>query len=330
MAENTTKQAEQADVASQVALALQSQEAMLQMLAALYYAPLTEEQLESLAAADLAMPAAAPDLAMPAAAAGRAASLKAPLEQDSAPALADVAAHESAAAPDPSGRAASLKAPLEQGSAPAPSGRAASPRPPLEQGNPPSPAECPAHVPAPAEAKLASGLGLMDRYLKQRHSAARLELNVDFTGAFYGMREFDGKVATPYESVFRSESGLLNQQPRNEVFSAYRQHGLKLEDRFSTPEDHLSFELQFISYLASKAADALAAGDCSAASSLVHEASSFLAAHVLSWFKAFQSQALLLVETDFYRGVIMATEGYLDLLATALAEAESDLAAYCK
>ena len=59
---------------------------------------------------------------------------------------------------------------------------------------------------------------------------------MDFTGAFAGTSSWKGRYATPYESVFTSEEGLLFQDSYHEVYRLYRQNSVTPLSRcFSTP-----------------------------------------------------------------------------------------------
>lgn len=172
---------------------------------------------------------------------------------------------------------------------------------------------------------LNEGFAQMKKYLMHRHSGARRELNVDFTGAFYGIKEYQGAHATPCESVFRSDKKILNQEPRHQVFEEYKRYGLKLEDKYNTPDDHLSFELQFLAILARRSADALDRRSWGEAQKSVRSEQAFLEGHVLCWFDDFACLATKLLRTDFYLGILKLTKGFLQLAAGSLADINASL-----
>ena len=172
---------------------------------------------------------------------------------------------------------------------------------------------------------VAKGARQVLTYLKTMRQTARRDLNVDFTGAFYGITEFKGKIATPYESVFLSEEGIRNQEQRTQVYHWYKRYGLKIADKFNTSEDHLSFELQFLAYLARKAAAAVRDGQQDEALRLIRDETEFLDKHVLSWFGVFSDTAKTILTTSFYKGILDMTAGFLQLAHESLAASEATL-----
>lgn len=157
---------------------------------------------------------------------------------------------------------------------------------------------------------VAEGLHDMERAVAKRHSGTRQELAVDFTGAFAGTSSWKGRYATPYESVFTSEEGLLFQESYHEVHRLYRENGVRKSAGFDFPDDHLSYICEFQAVLARRAVEALEAGDAEGALEQVRRSQAVLRDHVLSWFDDFEETALLLVKTRFYRGVLKMTKGF--------------------
>ena len=88
---------------------------------------------------------------------------------------------------------------------------------------------------------MAEGLHDMERALSKRHSGTRQELAVDFTGAFAGTSSWKGRYATPYESVFTSEEGLLFQDSYHEVYRLYRQNSVRKSPGYDFPDDLLVY-----------------------------------------------------------------------------------------
>ena len=157
---------------------------------------------------------------------------------------------------------------------------------------------------------VAEGLHDMERALSKRHSGTRQELAVDFTGAFAGISSWKGRYATPYESVFTSEEGLLFQESYHEVHRLYRDNGVRKSEGYDFPDDHLSFVCEFQAVFALRAVEALDAGDAASALGQVRCSQAVLRDHVLSWFDDFEELALRLVKTRFYRGVLKMSRGF--------------------
>ncbi len=88
---------------------------------------------------------------------------------------------------------------------------------------------------------------------------------MDFTGAFAGTSSWKGRYATPYESVFTSEEGLLFQDSYHEVYRLYRQNSVRKSPGYDFPDDHLSYLCEFQALLASRAVRALETNDAECA-----------------------------------------------------------------
>ena len=161
------------------------------------------------------------------------------------------------------------------------------------------------------EPLLIAGFDDMRRYLRKRNTGTRQELAVDFTSTFLGSQTYEGRTATPYESVFRSESGELMQEPRNEVYRTFKKAAIKLREGVDLPEDHLSFEFEFVAILCDRIVEALNDDDAASAVRILKSQRTFIEDHILSWFDDLAERANKLLQTRFYRGVLKITKGYL-------------------
>ena len=175
------------------------------------------------------------------------------------------------------------------------------------------------------EALLESGFDDMRRYLRKRNTGTRQDLAVDFTSAFVGAQAWEGRYAVPYESVFRSKSGLLMQEPRNEVYRTYKQAAIKLKEGVNLPEDHLSFEFEFLAITCDRTVEALDDGDSARAIELLESQKTFIEDHILSWFDDFTELATKILTTRFYRGLLKITKGYLRVDRAAILELVAEI-----
>ncbi len=175
------------------------------------------------------------------------------------------------------------------------------------------------------EPLLIAGFDDMRRYLRKRNTGTRQELAVDFTSTFVGAQAYEGRSAVPYESVFRSESGLLMQEPRNEVYRTYKQAAIKLREGVDLPEDHISFEFEFLAILCDRTVEALDARDQGRAIGLLKAQATFIEDHILSWFDALADLANKMLTTRFYRGVLKITKGYLNVDMEAIQDLIAEL-----
>lgn len=74
-------------------------------------------------------------------------------------------------------------------------------------------------------AEMQHGLGVMGHYLRKRNSGTREVLNRDYTSAFYGIQDIDGRYAMPYESAFEKPNQLIMGEGRRKVFNIYKKAG---------------------------------------------------------------------------------------------------------
>lgn len=159
----------------------------------------------------------------------------------------------------------------------------------------------------------ADGVNDITRYLRKRNTGTRDELAVDFTGAFAGVKVYEGKTAVPYKSVYTSSEGLLYQEGYRDVFQAFKSECVKKREGLDWPDDHISFMCEFMALLSRRTEKALAAGDYAQALHELEVSRSFLDDNILSWFDAFTERALLLLKTRFYKGVLKISKGFFTL-----------------
>lgn len=164
---------------------------------------------------------------------------------------------------------------------------------------------------------LAEGFNDMGRDLRKRHTGTRQLLSTDYTMCFDGVDVYEGQVAVPYASVFLGKEELLNQEPQHQVYRIFKSESLGLKSGVDLPEDHLSFELEFLGILSDRAAQALEQDNAQEAIRNLELSRDFIVDNILTWFDLLTERANKILKTRFYRGVLKATKGYLELdLAT--------------
>lgn len=164
-----------------------------------------------------------------------------------------------------------------------------------------------------AESPLAAeGYNDMYRALRHRDTGTRQVLNVDFTGAFYGTRTFEGLTAEPYESLYTSAEGRLMGPARTDVHRTFTQAGIKVGEGVDLPDDHLSFELEYLALLCDRCQEALDADDRRQALETLGMQRAFLEEHVLNWFGRFYNLSNRVLQTRFYRGVNKVARSFLE------------------
>ena len=144
------------------------------------------------------------------------------------------------------------------------------------------------------------------------------------------MRTTGGLAALPYESAHDEEGGeqMLMGKARARVYNVFKKHALRRGQSLNLPEDHLSFECDFMAVLAERTKERLAEGDDAEALRLLTTQRSFLARHIASWYPRFAQLALSLSKERFYHGALEFAQDFFaldaDLLDDAIAAVEDE------
>jgi TorA maturation chaperone TorD len=120
-----------------------------------------------------------------------------------------------------------------------------------------------------------------------------------------------GLRASPYESVWFDEEGLVMQAAMFDLRAWYGRHGLAVADWRERSDDHLVHQLQFLAHLL--APDEGEGADLS-------EVARFLDEHLLLWIDRFAERVARRCETRFYAGLALLTAAWLDELREILAD----------
>ncbi len=166
----------------------------------------------------------------------------------------------------------------------------------------------------PADAEyVGAGYATVKEYLRHRDAGTRQELAVDYARVFLCAGMYEQLMAPPYESVYTSEEHLLMQDARDSAVAFYLGEELGLPADNTTPEDHLSFEFQFMAKLIERASAALDAGDEARYAELCAKQRAFFDEHLVNWVPRLCADVRAYAQTAFYRGVADITEGFLQL-----------------
>lgn len=165
---------------------------------------------------------------------------------------------------------------------------------------------------SPAERLLARGSNLMLKYLQRRTPDTLTQTRCDYARVFLGAGSVTKMPVSPFESVYANEGRLVMQGARDAACALYAAEGLQIEDHYNMPEDHLSFELQYMALLLDRQA-AAADSDLKQADRYEKLAATFLENHLAPWVPLFCEEAQALAQTAFYRGLLQATRAWIDL-----------------
>ena len=126
----------------------------------------------------------------------------------------------------------------------------------------------------------------------------------------------------PFESVHRSEEGLVFDEETLEVRDQYRRLGLQAPRLNREPDDHIGLEMDFIAQCCISALTAIEQGANLAAEHYVRIGAAFTREHLLVWGPQMLAKAEEEAETDWMRGLEMLSRGAIK----AWTEAVEDVA----
>lgn len=142
------------------------------------------------------------------------------------------------------------------------------------------------------------GVGLLAESATAAEDAERVRR--DYNRLFFGPEKMK---APPYESVHRSQEGLVFEKETMEVRAAYAEFGLAAPRLNKEPDDHLGLELNFVAMLCVRGLDAASRGDDAELARLLDGTARFLDEHLLVWGPTCLMQAANCSTTFFYQGV---------------------------
>ena len=116
----------------------------------------------------------------------------------------------------------------------------------------------------------------------------------------------------------------MMQEPRDEVYKVYCSEHIQPDEALHMPEDHISFEFQFIATMLDRMSAALEEGDWLRAAALAHKVRDFHKDHQLNWIDDLTATVEEVANTRFYRGVAKVTRGFIHM-ETEVINDESDV-----
>lgn len=175
-----------------------------------------------------------------------------------------------------------------------------------------------------------------DKLMKSGH--AGLEKFVSKRGSFKEkeLEEFDLEAKRAFtrlycmtdsvpnsESVYLSPEHLVMQEQADKVFQIYSENGFVMDCPSNEPQDHISYELMFMSYMALIAAEAYARHDFGEGRRAETVSFDFIEAHLLKWLDAFLKNTISMPESlELYAPSIYFLQGYIRQDAVFLGESK--------
>ncbi len=163
----------------------------------------------------------------------------------------------------------------------------------------------------PAGKRVADGFAMMGKAVTYFDEDVEDMLAVDYAHVFLAAGEHNDRCATPYESVYTSEEGILMQDARDDVRRIYRESGVMPDGEGNIPEDYLTLELEYLAGLYRRLGAQLGEGHPEAAGRVAQKAYGFLKGHLLNWVPDLVADIDRVATTDFYHGLALSLDGFL-------------------
>jgi len=138
-----------------------------------------------------------------------------------------------------------------------------------------------------------------------------VSLKLDYTRLFIGLEK---TLAPPYESVYLGKDHILFEKQTLEVRQFYQRFNLEIGRLHKEPDDHIGYELSFVSALCRVCSDALKQSDPSCLQEARNTLEQFLSCHLLKWVELFLSKVIENAETQYFRGIVYLTRGAIKSL----------------
>ncbi len=151
---------------------------------------------------------------------------------------------------------------------------------------------------------LDEGVRLLEEVISSPQMAQLIpDLLLEFT------RLFIGPTPLPlYESVYRSESGLVMQEETMAVREKYLKAGMMVHPDRSFPDDHIGAELEFIFYLCLRTAET--DGDRERETWLRRQ-QEFFQEHLIRWITPLCDRLFRESESSYFKGVAKMSKGFI-------------------
>lgn len=175
--------------------------------------------------------------------------------------------------------------------------------------------------------RLDRGYAQVRRFFSFASTDPRTQLAVEYARVFLAAGVFsqDTATAVPYESVFTSEGHLMMQESRDDVVRRYAADGFAVNPELHEPEDHLSFELEYLAHMSERALAALDRGDFAALRANLERQRAFIDVHLLNWVGDLRDVAAGYAKTTFYTGMLLVAQGALEQSRELLNEVVAQL-----
>lgn len=163
-------------------------------------------------------------------------------------------------------------------------------------------------------AHLDAGYAQIARFFALASGDVRSQLAVEYARIFLAAGVFarEKRTAVPYESVFVGEEHAVMGEARDDVVVRFAEDGFQVNPDLHEPEDHLSFELEYLAHMSQRALQAARSGDASELANNAARQCEFIEQHLLNWVPTLREVAATYAQITFYLGILDVMIGTLE------------------
>lgn len=169
------------------------------------------------------------------------------------------------------------------------------------------------------------GANLLSKFFERMRTATDEDmdkLREDYNALFVGPGHLQ---APPWESVYLSEERIIFDEHTLSVREFYKDWGVTINRVNKEPDDHMGFQMEFMSILSDKGIDAIEKDNLDKLEKVLIAQNEFLEAHTLLWLDQFSKNVFDNSQTDFYKGLGLFLSEYIKMDKELLMDLISNL-----
>ncbi len=147
------------------------------------------------------------------------------------------------------------------------------------------------------------------RRIKEESKYSLQDLKVDYSKLFIGPAKL---LAPPYESIYKDKGYQVMGDSTIKVKKFYEKAGMKLDAEYKEPQDHIAFEMNFMSFLCEGEDKLRKDGEVERGDELLQIQKNFFLNHPYTWVKELTNNIKQHAETEFYQLVAKVLEKFVD------------------
>ncbi len=148
------------------------------------------------------------------------------------------------------------------------------------------------------------------------------KLREDYNALFVGPGHLQ---APPWESVYLSEERIIFDEHTLSVREFYKDWGVSTNRVNKEPDDHIGFQMEFMSILSDKGIDAIENNNLDKLEKVLTAQNEFLELHTLLWLDQFSKNVIDKSQTDFFKGLGLFLSEYIKMDKELLMDLISNL-----